>query len=943
MEQDISIESFKSLYEFDQHISFVLFSFLVQIKLFGYNTTIFHLLNILFHLFNVFLIFKLSDKLLRNKNYALLIALLFAIHPMKAESVCWMVQRKDIFFTMFFLLSILSYIKYLKTEKILWFIICMFAGYLSVLSKLPGIVLPAVLILVHYFYSGKISWRDIILFFGLFLFILIPLYEFFYFVGFILVPVILLNINTEKLFKRFNKNERTEKDTRIESFLLIRLIVLALAYLVILIVDFILERNEVDSLIPSTFIVILYIYFMFFIVVPFFYQSKNAKKGKLFFNKKILFELLTKNMKMHIILVLLYGWLLVFVYYLFEWLLGLMFTDFILILFAVFIAIFFIKNTIITKVEIGSGHIFLSKLFSNKKSSVLFQILLFPISFLMFFFLLRNGSNMFQWYFISALVFTVIFLRNKSVITSIFKSTYKNIKNEQSVYIPALVIVLSLFYLLFSSLSYMYINNDIHFSYSLLYLLFPVLLSLSYYFNNEISLRNIGKWHLLFFIFVSATGFVVFYNKLDILLFGDSESLFTRLQFAAYSLNYYLNGFFVPFNLNAMIPYPDNSADLPGAFKLSPVITFVIFGLVSYLIFKIKDKELRKQIVFGLLFFLFNIAVVLHIIPIKGRVIVADRYMYLASFGLIFSTVSILAFIYKKYFEARAEIISKAFVIVLVIVLSSQSYSRSMLWQNDKTFWGDVIEKNPNNHYAQYSLGLYYFERQDFAKALEQYNTAIKIYDKNYEYFTNRGAVYVKTKETINAINDFEKAININNQDFASFNNRGILFMNIGDLENARIDFEIALNIKPDYAEAKNNLEKVNTLLNVKNISDDKNIIQSNELSEYYSKVGVDKAMKGEISAALSDFELAVSYDTLNINSIKNRGNAYAALKMFENAKNDYLKVLELSPNDGGAYMNLGNILHESGDEETACEFWEKALELGVSDARIMIGRFCGF
>jgi len=94
---NISIDSFEKLYDFDQNISLVLFSFLVQIKLFGDNPELFNLLNILFHLFNVLLIYKLGNYLLKNPNMAIIIAFIFAIHPLKTESVCWIIQRKDLF------------------------------------------------------------------------------------------------------------------------------------------------------------------------------------------------------------------------------------------------------------------------------------------------------------------------------------------------------------------------------------------------------------------------------------------------------------------------------------------------------------------------------------------------------------------------------------------------------------------------------------------------------------------------------------------------------------------------------------------------------------------------------------------------------------------------------------------------------------------------------
>jgi len=55
-------------------------------------------------------------------------------------------------------------------------------------------------------------------------------------------------------------------------------------------------------------------------------------------------------------------------------------------------------------------------------------------------------------------------------------------------------------------------------------------------------------------------------------------------------------------------------------------------GISLYVL--IKYFRNNRIVWFGVLFFLINIGVVLHIIPIEGRVLAADRYTYLAYIGL---------------------------------------------------------------------------------------------------------------------------------------------------------------------------------------------------------------------------------------------------------------------------------------------------------------------
>jgi len=130
--------------------------------------------NLLLHCANVLLVFYFSW-LISGKNswVGFLTALLFAIHPMHVESVAWVSERKDVLYTLFFMLSLIQYWKYLETgnRSKLWWSFVLFA--LSLLSKPAAIVLPLVLLLLDYWkgrsYSKKIFTEKIIFFLAAFI------------------------------------------------------------------------------------------------------------------------------------------------------------------------------------------------------------------------------------------------------------------------------------------------------------------------------------------------------------------------------------------------------------------------------------------------------------------------------------------------------------------------------------------------------------------------------------------------------------------------------------------------------------------------------------------------------------------------------------------------------------------------------------------------------
>ncbi len=123
----------------------------------------YHLTSIILHVINTGLVFwfimLLSGK---NKWVSAFSALLFGIHPMHVESVAWISERKDLLYTIFYLLALIVYIKYIQKKQIKDIIIVTMLGVLSLLCKPAAIVLPLSLLLLDYYYKRKWSWAWVI-------------------------------------------------------------------------------------------------------------------------------------------------------------------------------------------------------------------------------------------------------------------------------------------------------------------------------------------------------------------------------------------------------------------------------------------------------------------------------------------------------------------------------------------------------------------------------------------------------------------------------------------------------------------------------------------------------------------------------------------------------------------------------------------------------------
>ncbi len=115
-----------------------------------------HLVNLLFHLANIILVFILFNSLLKKSTPALLISFLFAIHPMNVEAVTWISARSSGMYTFFYLLSLIFYVKYITGKlQIHILFLSFFFFILSLFCKVQAVTLPLILPLIDYFSDRK--------------------------------------------------------------------------------------------------------------------------------------------------------------------------------------------------------------------------------------------------------------------------------------------------------------------------------------------------------------------------------------------------------------------------------------------------------------------------------------------------------------------------------------------------------------------------------------------------------------------------------------------------------------------------------------------------------------------------------------------------------------------------------------------------------------------
>ncbi len=117
-------------------------------QLYGLNPAGHHLTSVALHCLNVVLLFLLLVWVTGKAGRSVMVAALFAIHPLNVESVAWVAERKNVLSTLFFLLALSAYSWYARRPSVQRYLLVSTMFALGLASKPMVITLPFVLLLL---------------------------------------------------------------------------------------------------------------------------------------------------------------------------------------------------------------------------------------------------------------------------------------------------------------------------------------------------------------------------------------------------------------------------------------------------------------------------------------------------------------------------------------------------------------------------------------------------------------------------------------------------------------------------------------------------------------------------------------------------------------------------------------------------------------------------
>ena len=134
----------------------VFLSFALEYHFFGLNPAVYHVGNLFFHICNAVLVYFFFLLVAKERRLAFVGALLFALHPLRVESVAWIPERKDMLCAFFALCSLLCHVqsRLRGDKKLSWCSVALLG--LSLLANAKAVAFPFIIIITD-IYAGYAS------------------------------------------------------------------------------------------------------------------------------------------------------------------------------------------------------------------------------------------------------------------------------------------------------------------------------------------------------------------------------------------------------------------------------------------------------------------------------------------------------------------------------------------------------------------------------------------------------------------------------------------------------------------------------------------------------------------------------------------------------------------------------------------------------------------
>jgi protein O-mannosyl-transferase len=152
---DFDVYSIFSSYYVGMYQPITSFVFSMIYNLFGGDAKFFHLASLLIHLSNIVLLFILLRLIIDDVRLIIVGILAFAVHPLQVEPICWVSSFSTLLFSFYLFISLIFYVKYQKSSRLLYSAFMIFFFCLSILSKVQAVIAIPIIIIITKIITGN--------------------------------------------------------------------------------------------------------------------------------------------------------------------------------------------------------------------------------------------------------------------------------------------------------------------------------------------------------------------------------------------------------------------------------------------------------------------------------------------------------------------------------------------------------------------------------------------------------------------------------------------------------------------------------------------------------------------------------------------------------------------------------------------------------------------
>jgi tetratricopeptide (TPR) repeat protein len=135
-------------------------SHMLDCELYGLNPKGHHFNNLLLHIANTILLFLVLQRMTNAIWKSAFIAALFALHPLHVEPVAWVSGRKDVLSTLFFMITLWTYVLFAERPNVIRYLAVLLFFTLGLMAKSMIITLPFILLLLDYWPLSRFQFKN---------------------------------------------------------------------------------------------------------------------------------------------------------------------------------------------------------------------------------------------------------------------------------------------------------------------------------------------------------------------------------------------------------------------------------------------------------------------------------------------------------------------------------------------------------------------------------------------------------------------------------------------------------------------------------------------------------------------------------------------------------------------------------------------------------------